>query len=111
MALFSSGPPNYRSLRILLVYSIKEPRNGSWNQFSSSDGCSFGPFRHARRINQQYRLRTQPSKSRKNDNRRLSREERRTLQREGRRRQNNGKKMLLMMMMTKTMSTTGRTVD
>jgi hypothetical protein len=26
----------------------------SWTQFSGSDGYSFGPFRHARRINQQY---------------------------------------------------------
>jgi hypothetical protein len=26
----------------------------SWNQFLSCDGYSFGPFQHARRINQQY---------------------------------------------------------
>jgi hypothetical protein len=27
-----------------LVYSMKQPRNVSWNQYSSSDGYSFGPF-------------------------------------------------------------------
>jgi hypothetical protein len=51
---YASVDVPYRREEILLVYSMKEPRNVSWNQYTSSDGYSFGPFRHARRINQQY---------------------------------------------------------